>query len=401
MSFHLFVILTEILSIITSQSTVVVMVMVVVTIFMFIHPSDAATMFGNNHNHNHTNDDDTSLSSLCSQSIINHPCRCENGKIICDGEYEFNLNAQFERLNRNVNHHHHHDDHGDGIVFDEFILNNTEISQLTDDLFGDRIKFKSIKLIDCLSLRRIAANTFRKSGSFIEQFIVQGESSLGEDQYASDLFDSLNSMVNVEKIWLNRNRLRSIPTVAFGKKSGFVKLKELNFNKFSSKNGYIKSVGNFAFYYLNQLQYVYLSHQRINYLPANAFDFEQTSNQTLYIYLGNNKLNNTSFEKGIFLNSKRPIHLELYWNPELTYLDEDVFAPFLQLNPLNRISLQDNPLVCDCNSYWIIRDRHKFVNQILNVMCKIGPKQTFNIDLISFDKCIKNGRKRNKLIVVN
>ncbi|OTF69727.1 Leucine rich repeat containing protein [Euroglyphus maynei] len=206
-------------------------------------------------------------------------------------------------------------------------------------------------------------------------------------------------MTNAEKIWLNRNRLRSVPTVAFGKRPGFPELKEVNFNKFSSKNGYIRSVGNFAFYYLNRLQYLYLSHQRINYLPANAFDFEQPSNQTLYIYLGNNKLNNTSFEKGIFLNAKRPIHLELYWNPELTYLDEEVFAPFLQLSPSNRISLQDNPLICDCNSYWIIRDRHKFMNQMLNVMCKIGPKQTFHIDLISFDKCIKNGRKRNKLIV--
>ncbi|KAH9417237.1 hypothetical protein DERP_007234 [Dermatophagoides pteronyssinus] len=359
------------------------------------------------------NNNTDAFESQCSKVNINHPCRCETStttttttnvnKIQCDGEYEFNLNGQFKhRLSGNSQ-----DD--DLIIFDEFILNNTEISRLDDNLFGQRIRFKRIKLVDCLSLRHISSNTFQQSGPFIQEFIVQGESSLGEDQYASDLFDSMNSMINVEKIWLNRNRLRSIPTVAFGKQTGdgqgdrFARLKELNFNKFSSKNGHIKSVGNFAFYYLNQLQYLYLSHQRINYLPANSFDFEKSSNQTLYIYLGNNKLNNTSFERGIFLNSKRPIHLELYWNPDLTYLDEQIFRPFLEQNPLNRISLQDNPLQCDCQSYWLYKDRQKFSNQLQNIMCKIGPRQTFNIDLISFDKCHQNnnGRKRNKLIVVN
>lgn len=324
-----------------------------------------------------------------------NPCRCVSNGIVCDGEYNFNLKGIFYKLNR----YNHQDD--DGRIYEEFILNNTEISELTDDIFVNSA-FKRVKLIDCLSLRKISSNAFQNSGHQIEEFIAQGESVLGEDQFASDLFDALNSMINAKKIWLNKNRLRSIPTVAFGKKpEQEFKLQELNFNKFSSKNGYIKTVGNFAFYYLNELQYLYLSHQRINYLPANAFDFEKASNNTLYIYLGNNKLNNTSFEKGIFTNSKRPIHLELYWNPELTYLDENIFAPFLELNKLNKISLQDNPLVCDCNSYWMIRDRDKFTNQILNVMCKIGAKQTFNIDLISFDKCANKTRKRNKITVVN
>lgn len=335
------------------------------------------------------------VTANCPMNYLINPCKCSEGRITCDGEYNFNVRAVFHKLNRSLR-------YNEDRTFEQFTLNNTEIAELPDNVFGD-VRFSSIKIVDALSLRRIAPNAFGTSGQFIQEFIVMGESLLGEEAFASDLFDALNSLSNAKKIWLNRNRLRSIPTVAFGKNPTVnFQLEELNLNKFSSRNGFIKTIGNFAFYYLNNLKYLYLSHQRINYLPANAFDFERPSNQTLYIYIGNNKLNNTSFEKGIFLNSKRPIHLELYWNPDLTYLDEKVFSPFLQANKLNRISLQDNPLTCDCNSHWIIRDRHLFQDQLLNVMCKIGPKQTFSIDLIPFDKCANKGRRNKaKITVVN
>lgn len=326
-----------------------------------------------------------------------NPCKCRNNQIICDGEYSFNLRTVFNKLNRSL-------PQDKDKVFDEFLLNNTEISELDDDVFSF-IRFRRIKLVDPLSLRRISGNAFRAIGPYIREFIVMGENVLGEESFADDLFDALNSLTNATTIWLNRNRLRSIPTVAFGKNhNANFQLVELNFNKFSSKNGYIRSIGNFAFYYLNNLQHLYLSHQRLSYLPANAFDFEMPSNSTLYIYLGNNKLNNTSFEKGIFLNAKRPIHLELYWNPDLTFLDEEIFEPFLKANPMNKISLQDNPLSCDCKSYWMVKTKDAYKDQLLNVMCKIGPKQIFSIDLIPFDKCNKQQqakRNRNKITVVN
>ncbi|KAJ6217980.1 hypothetical protein RDWZM_009137 [Blomia tropicalis] len=338
----------------------------------------------------------TIILAACPMNYLINPCHCSDGRITCDGEYSYNLKNIFTKLNRTLRHEVDR-------TFEEFVLNNTDISELVDDVFG-MIRFRKIRLVDALSLRRISGNAFAKNGDLVEQFVASGESLLGEDAHSNDLFDAFNQLTNCKRIWLNRNRLRSIPTVAFGKRANSnFQLEELNFNKFSSKNGNIRSVGNFAFYYLNQLTYLYLSHQRINYLPSNAFDFERPSNRTLYIYLGNNKLNNTSFEKGIFLNTKRPVHLELYWNPDLTYLDEKVFAPFLDQNKQNKISLQDNPLTCDCNSYWMVRDKEKYQDQLSNVMCKIGPKQSFSIDLIPFDKCANNGKKRNKgkLTIVN
>lgn len=333
--------------------------------------------------------------SSCPMNYVLNPCHCREERIICDGEYSFNLKTVFNKLNRTLR-------NDQDKVFDEFVLNNTEIAELDDDVFS-HIRFGRIHLVDALSLRRISGNAFRVIGPYVQEFVVQGENVLGEESFTDDLFDALNSLTNATTIWLDRNRLRSIPTVAFGKNpNANFALMDLNFNKYSSKNGYIRSIGNFAFYYLNNLQHLYLSHQRLTYLPANAFDFELPSLSTLYIYLGNNKLNNTSFEKGIFLNAKRPIHLELYWNPDLTYLDEEVFEPFLKANKANKISLQDNPLSCDCKSYWMVRDKEAFKDQLLNVMCKIGPKQTFSIDLIPFDKCNKQTKRaRNKLTIVN
>lgn len=329
----------------------------------------------------------------CPMNYLIKPCKCSNSRITCDGEFNYSLKYIFDKLSRTVT-------HPEDKRFAEFVLNNTEIVELKDNLFND-IRFKTISIVDAFSLRRIAGNAFRSIGPYVDQFNVVGENVLGEEMYASELFDALNSLTNASRIWLNRNRLRAIPTVAFGKQADAnFQLKEMNFNKYSSKNGYIRTIGNFAFYYLNKLENLYLSHQRINYLPANAFDFERPSNATLYIYLGNNKLNNTSFEKGIFLQAKRPVHLELYWNPDLTHLDEQIFAPFLQANKRNRISMQDNPMTCDCSMYWMVRDKDKYRDQLINVMCKIGPKQTFPIELIPFDKCANKERKR-KLTVVN
>jgi len=323
-------------------------------------------------------------SAKCPSSEILKPCKCsDNMVIICDGDVSYSLKLIFDNLSNNLN-------NNSDRSFNGFVLNNTAITELEDNVFSN-ITFKSITIKDALSLTKIASNAFSGNTFTVEEFILQGESQIGEDKYVNELFDALSSLVNAKKIWLNKNRLKVISSVGFGKIPGFNRqLEDLNFNKFGSNNGYIKTIGNYAFYYSNNLKYLYLSHQRIDYIPANAFDFEKRSNQTLYIYLGNNRLNNTSFERGIFLNSKRPIHLELYWNHQLTHLDETIFAPFLKVNKRNKIRLIDNPLSCDCKSYWIIRDSLKFKGQIVNAKCKVGPNKVFNIELIPFDKCKSN-----------
>ncbi len=50
------------------------------------------------------------------------------------------------------------------------------------------------------------------------------------------------------------------------------------------------------------------------------------------LILRDNNLNGTSFEIGSLNNLKRPTELILGVNPNLTYLDQNIFQPFLDSN---------------------------------------------------------------------
>ena len=55
-------------------------------------------------------------------------------------------------------------------------------------------------------------------------------------------------------------------------------------------------------------------------------------------------LNRSSFEIGSLNNLKRPTNLLLFSNQKLTYLDQNIFQPFLESNAENKISLTDKNL---------------------------------------------------------
>src|SRR5699024_2861648 len=111
----------------------------------------------------------------CPMNYLINPCRRLEERITCDGEYRYSLTTVFDKLNRSLQHE-------EDRIFEEFILNNTDISELPDGVFGD-IRFKRIKLVDALSLRRIGAGAFGGNGHLVEEFIAQGESLLGEDAF--------------------------------------------------------------------------------------------------------------------------------------------------------------------------------------------------------------------------
>jgi hypothetical protein len=52
----------------------------------------------------------------------------------------------------------------------------------------------------------------------------------------------------------------------------------------------------------------------IESISANAFDFSKNSTQALNINLNNCGLNETSLEKGVFSDAKRPLTLDLSMN---------------------------------------------------------------------------------------
>ncbi len=50
------------------------------------------------------------------------------------------------------------------------------------------------------------------------------------------------------------------------------------------------------------------------------------------LILKRNNLNGTSFEIGSLINLKTPTEINLAQNPSLTYLDQNIFQPFLDSN---------------------------------------------------------------------
>ncbi len=101
-------------------------------------------------------------------------------------------------------------------------------------------------------------------------------------------------------------------------------------------------------------------------------------------------MNGTSFEIGSLNNLKRPTELILGENPNLTYLDQNIFQPFLDSNVENKITLEEETIhektsfdCDDCRSYWLKKDS-KYRNRINLKLCSNGKSYTDNAN---FAKC--------------
>jgi hypothetical protein len=318
----------------------------------------------------------------CPDADVIKPCWCEDnyrpGKIIisCGGQY-FDIKQMFTRLNQALNQSEKH--------FDIFWFHNRAIEVIPENVFGD-ITFDEVAFYQAENLTKIHTFALGKSAKTITNFHLGFElPSLQNDLPDYDLFKMMSLMVNVKKIdafdceyYGSADRqigpkVSSIPEYAFRPLNGEQNdLTRLGLAKeYIGGGGTLSTISNYAFYYLNNLNYIGLYRSNINHIPAHAFDFKKSSNVTLELNLGSNNLNGSSFEVGAFMNAQRPINLNLMYN-KMQYIDEIIFGSFLSLNPENKIHITGNILSCsDCRSYWLVRDRDKFKNQIVGeVECR-------------------------------
>ena len=124
------------------------------------------------------------------------------------------------------------------------------------------------------------------------------------------------------------------------------------------------------FYNLPNLKTLDLKYGNISYISSNTFKFKDRKADSLFIMLSGNKLNGSSFEIGAFMNISGSVDLDLSYN-QITYLDEQVFAPFLNAHQDNKINLYKNPMNCsDCRSYWVFKnEKWKTNNKIYDSYC--------------------------------
>jgi hypothetical protein len=97
-------------------------------------------------------------------------------------------------------------------------------------------------------------------------------------------------------------------------------------------------------------------------------------------------LNDTSFESGIFANSKRPLYIYLK-NNKLTYLDEKIFGPYLKNDKNNTIDFDIRGIVCDCRMLWLIKNKAEFSKRVMYINCKNLGIDFWDLTLNDFESC--------------
>jgi hypothetical protein len=145
-------------------------------------------------------------------------------------------------------------------------------------------------------------------------------------------------------------------------------------------------MGDNAFYDLPSLEDLILSNNRIASISDHTFAFAKTSINHLDLDLRNNLLDSSSFEKNWYSRSLRPINLHLGGN-RMTYLSESIFSAFLNRNINNTISIEQNPIYCDCRSKWLIGDKHFYKNKVFGMTCQ-NKKNIFDYTIDDFDHCV-------------
>jgi len=218
--------------------------------------------------------------------------------------------------------------------------------------------------LNAKKLGRIHSHAFGKTRQSLKKLIIEGSSSLTTTTTSGyNLFDALSSLININYLDVNSGEVTGLPDYAFRPLLG---------NQWNLTNIYIhgnlQKIGNYAFYDPSYWIRKIRLGQNINFISTHAFDIRSNSHQRLTIDLSNNQLTTDSFESGVFLNSKRPLFVNLT-NNKLSHLDEFIFEPFLDLTIMNQIDVKDNPMVCDCRMKWLVKNSRNYQKQVVNAFC--------------------------------
>jgi hypothetical protein len=195
------------------------------------------------------------------------------------------------------------------------------ISELTETLFYD-ITFDSIDFVcqPATDLKRINTPFFNNTpiASVVRDISFRSCFGLENSPPDYDLFEALNSLMNIEKIYLSKVNLSLIPEGTFRQKR--LKIFSIFENPYQQF-----TIGDYAFYECDQLNSVWIVSTNMNYISKNTFNIKNPSQTQLNLYLQENNFDGSSFDSEAFLNTKRPTHIDLSGN-KINYIDKSVFS---------------------------------------------------------------------------
>ncbi|XP_066969441.1 oplophorus-luciferin 2-monooxygenase non-catalytic subunit-like isoform X2 [Macrobrachium rosenbergii] len=237
-------------------------------------------------------------------------------------------------------------------------LSGSPLGDLPADLFND-VQFDEVHLNDC-NISSVHPEAFRASKPNMDTL------ELYSNQLTDDSFpwSTLNEYPKLWRVHLEHNLFTVFPTlisesledislwanpiVTFSRESfeGAPNLRIINVSP------YIESFPEDSFMPLEKLEELHLSDNRLGNLVEGQFFLNSPNFE--YLYLSNNSIASIQPDAITGITSTR---LLLFLDHNLlTNLREEVFMPLMSrmLDGWGGIEFAGNPLVCDCEMYWLL-----------------------------------------------
>jgi hypothetical protein len=317
----------------------------------------------------------------CPASDILDPCICEmdnndllnikNGILLtCFDYFTYNLNDRIKNMSRDLMKDEKH--------FNKIGLTALKFDVLEENSFID-ITFDSLVLMNDIKLTKIHNKAFHGSEKLLREFYYSG-GELRIDSPNYDFWTLIKSLENLEYLSIYECHINTIPDNAFSNNKN---LKEVFFEG-------LHTLGQNLFSVPNNLERLWFC-CGLTHIGKNTFNFENNSNKSLKIDLHANHLNSDSFENGAFNRINRSTILEIDYDQNITYLEHDVFAPFLSSRDDNKINVYFGEYNFDCyncNNSWLIKDKLKFksIEERIELHC-VNNTNFWSLKETDFHKC--------------
>ena len=265
--------------------------------------------------------------------------------------------------------------------FDEVILRN--VTELALNSFGD-VAISELHIEHATRLRFIARHAFPVN-STMQKLRISGANFSNER--LPETFEAINSLKYLRSLFVWSCTVEYIPEMAFSQNQFYLKEIVLYGNN-------IKAIGSYAFANLPNLEELRIDGNNIILVDKYAFATNYTSFHPLRLTMVANNLNENSFAFMAMNGAQRPVHLSFaeiggcYWN--MKYLDEQIFAPFLDKST-NRVYIEPEcELQCnDCRMKWLI-EIPKHAQKRITLLTDSNYRSIYNVTNEGYVPC-ENG----------
>jgi len=245
--------------------------------------------------------------------------------------------------------------------FSALYINSTDITEVTAGTFGDAT-FHSIFFGNNLLLKRIDPNAFRKLDpvhNWLWQMDFYQNPLLGSTNQR-ELFQLINNLQVRHQLDIAFTGITEIPDEAFTLNSELMHI-------FIRHNPKLARIGKMAFTFLPNLLNLIMDTNVLSTIDDHAFDLSSVHDD-VELDLSWNQLTEKSFTNTSFGTQGRAPAEVILWVNKLTSVPASVFRKHIgSTNGIQKLILQDNPIVCDCHVKWIRDD--DLIKQIPRVEC--------------------------------